>query len=85
MEVLRDMENLLDPRDEMAYSDRSKRIIRNSAICNKCNEEVVSTYTHDFRTCSCGDLSVDGGTEYLRRVFGARGYTDTSVMDVKES
>ena len=68
----------------MAYDDKTKRIIRNSAICNKCSEEVVSEYMHDFRTCSCGELSVDGGTEYLRRVFGARGYTDTSIMDVKE-
>lgn len=79
------MENLLDPRDDVMYDDDKKRIIRNSAICNKCKEEVVSKYRHDFRSCSCGDLSVDGGTAYLRRVFGAYGFTDTSVMDVKET
>jgi hypothetical protein len=25
-------------------------------------------HPHDFKTCSCGKTSIDGGTDYLRRV-----------------
>ena len=85
MDWLADMEDLLDPRDEMTYTNKNNQIIRNSAICNKCHEEITSRYTHDFVTCGCGDLSVDGGTEYLRRIFGAHGYVDTTIMDVNNS
>ena len=43
------------------------RIIRNAARCKLCGDVIESTYTHDYVTCSCGNLSVDGGYEYLRR------------------
>lgn len=54
-------------------------IIRNSAKCLGCGDEIESTHRHDFVSCSCGDLSVDGGKAYLRRVVGG-GYKDTSVV-----
>ncbi|GLQ25204.1 DUF7695 domain-containing protein [Sulfitobacter pacificus] len=44
-----------------------KKIIRNSARCLRCGEEVESKGVHDAQTCSCGNLMVDGGYEYLRR------------------
>lgn len=43
-------------------------IILNRALCLHCLEFVVSTHTHDFRSCKCGAVTVDGGQEYLRRV-----------------
>jgi hypothetical protein len=46
-----------------------QRIVRNSARCLECFEEVESKNTHDFVTCSCGNLSVDGGKDYLKRSF----------------
>lgn len=42
-------------------------IIENAAICNKCNDFIVSKTRHDFVECSCGAIFVDGGQEYLRR------------------
>jgi hypothetical protein len=42
-------------------------ILRNSAICNQCKEEVVSRYQHDYVACSCGAISVDGGLSYLKK------------------
>jgi len=42
-------------------------ILRNSAICNQCKEEVVSRYQHNYVACSCGAISVDGGLYYLKR------------------
>jgi Zn finger protein HypA/HybF involved in hydrogenase expression len=55
------------------------RIIRNSVRCLKCGEEIESTNRHDFVTCKCGNVSVDGGKDYLRRVFKSRDYEDTST------
>ena len=46
-----------------------KKITTNMAQCLKCKEVLTSKSTHDFVTCSCGNLSVDGGTSYLKRSF----------------
>ena len=47
-------------------------IIRNRAKCLICGDVIESTYTHDFKWCSCGNLAVDGGHEYIRRCFKER-------------
>lgn len=44
-----------------------KKILSNKAKCLLCNDIVESTHRHDFRSCSCGNISVDGGLDYLRR------------------
>jgi hypothetical protein len=44
------------------------RIIHNRAKCLVCGDVVESTHRHDYRSCSCGKVAVDGGHEYLRRV-----------------
>jgi len=44
------------------------KIIKNAARCLTCNEIIESKHRHDFVTCKCGKLSVDGGHDYLRRV-----------------
>lgn len=60
-------------------------IFRNSAKCLLCGDEVESVHRHDFVTCNCGNLSVDGGTEYLRRVYNsADTYEDTSIGDEED-
>jgi hypothetical protein len=47
------------------------KLIRNKAQCLICNNIIESTYRHDFRTCTCGALSVDGGLAYERRCGSA--------------
>ena len=37
--------------------------------CLKCGDIIESVHRHDFVTCSCGNVSVDGGKDYLRRCF----------------
>jgi len=37
-----------------------QRILRNRAKCLVCGELVESKYRHDFKTCRCGNLSIDG-------------------------
>lgn len=46
----------------------TKRIRQNIARCNRCNWIIESSHRHDMVRCPCGDFSVDGGTDYLRRV-----------------
>lgn len=55
-------------------------IERNSAICLSCNTEIESVHRHDFKYCKCGNLAVDGGHEYLRRVYAPGAlWKDTSI------
>lgn len=44
--------------------------MRNAAQCRLCGDVIVSRHRHDWRACSCGEIFVDGGNDYLRR--GAR-------------
>ena len=62
-------------------------IVQNAATCNKCDDFIVSKHRHDYVTCMCGNVSVDGGQAYLRRAGGiakdedgnvTRTYTDMS-------
>jgi len=61
------------------------KILRNRAVCLRCNTEIESKSTHDFVTCKCGNLSVDGGLDYIKRGCviveedGKSTYRDTSV------
>ena len=42
-------------------------IIKNAIQCKLCGDIIESVSVHDFKTCSCGACSVDGGHDYLRR------------------
>lgn len=53
-------------------------ILRNSARCPHCGQEVESTHRHDFRSCSCSKIAVDGGHDCIHRI-GA-GWVDTSIV-----
>lgn len=51
---------------------RRTKIIRNQAKCLLCGDMIESKGRHDFVTCSCNSLSVDGGKWYLSRSFQNR-------------
>ena len=50
----------------------ANRIIRNAARCKKCGDVIESKHRHDFVSCKCGAIAVDGGTDYIRWVFNDR-------------
>ncbi|MFA5376185.1 MAG: hypothetical protein WC455_10620 [Dehalococcoidia bacterium] len=54
----------------------------NRAKCLECGETVTSASLHDFRKCRCGNLAVDGGSWYLRRMSraGNGSYEEMSAM-----
>lgn len=54
-------------------------IIRNQARCLNCNDFIMSINRHDFKSCKCGAVSVDGGVDYLRRLADPGTYQELSI------
>lgn len=44
-------------------------ILVNAVKCLKCGDTIRSNHRHDYKTCSCGNAMVDGGSWYAR--YGA--------------
>lgn len=42
-------------------------ILQNEIECRLCGDIIFSMHGHDFVTCKCGAVSVDGGQAYLKR------------------
>lgn len=40
--------------------------MKNRAKCKLCSDVIQSFHRHDFVTCKCGEISVDGGDNYFR-------------------
>lgn len=55
---------------------------KNCIQCKICGDVIESKMVHDFKTCSCGACSVDGGLEYLRRATESKeSYAELSVTE----
>ena len=60
------------------------QIIQNEAECKKCNDIIWSAYTHDFKSCSCGAIAVDGGMSYIKRSGNPEDIEDRSLSADKD-
>lgn len=38
--------------------------MRNRAKCRLCRDIIASIYQHDYVTCKCGEIAVDGGSGF---------------------
>lgn len=55
-----------------------EQIILNRVQCKQCGEVLTSYYGHDYKTCSCENVTmVDGGTNYQR--YGGK---DLDLVDL---
>lgn len=45
------------------------KITRNAIRCRHCGDTIESTDVHELVACSCGAVAVDGGHDYLRRLY----------------
>ena len=62
-----------------------QKIIKNQVKCLKCGDIIESKNRHDFVTCSCGNVSFDGGKDYLRRTFHNKDdYEELSIVENTE-
>ncbi len=59
------------------------KIIENKAKCLKCGDIIESIDRHDYVQCSCGNISVDGGKDYLKRSYrdGMDTWIDMSISE----
>jgi hypothetical protein len=55
-------------------------IYHNKAQCLICNTIVESNHRHDYQTCECGNIAVDGGSWYGKGMCGK----DNTFLDLTE-
>jgi hypothetical protein len=41
----------------------------NCIVCPSCKDVIFSRSRHDFHWCSCGEVAVDGGFDYIKMSF----------------
>ena len=58
-----------------------RKIIRNSAECLICHDHIESTHIHDFKRCTCKNIYVDGGKNYIKRGYSTNQWRDTSLFE----
>lgn len=57
------------------------KIYANRIKCKKCGDILESSFTHDFRFCTCGAVAVDGGREYLKRYGNPEDIEELAVYE----
>ena len=67
--------------------NKPKETIKNIAKCLLCGDIIESKHRHDFVTCKCGNLSVDGGQDYWKRniVHGIDSYKELGILKTEEN
>lgn len=53
-------------------------------MCRKCGDRIYSRHTHDYVSCKCGGISVDGGYDYLRRSAKSLSYIIEASITMPE-
>ena len=56
-----------------------QKILVNKIKCKKCGDVIESKSRHDFKSCICGAVSVDGGLDYIRRCGEETSYEKSSI------
>lgn len=56
----------------------------NAIQCPKCKDVIYSRTRHDFRSCTCGEVQIDGGFDYVKISFN-KVCPNTIKIDVKAS
>lgn len=75
-----DGEKLYVDPDDYDFSQSHYAILRNSAKCLHCGDEITSLYRHDYVTCVCRAIFVDGGNEYIRAGGKKGAFLSTAVV-----
>jgi len=57
-----------------------KRLVKNCIECACEKKEIIcSASRHDYKTCSCGKVAVDGGLDYAKR--SGEGYREMAEFE----
>jgi len=52
----------------------------NAITCPKCKDTIYSRTRHDFRSCSCGEVNIDGGFDYTK--IGAKNIKEIQIKRI---
>lgn len=55
-------------------------VLRSQIECPSCHQIIASLHRHDFRSCRCGAVSLDGGRDYCRVLFHRARAIDRSLV-----
>ena len=60
--------------------EKKEEIISTKIKCKKCGDIIESKSTNDYKKCSCGAVTVDGGKDYLKRIGNEKDYEELSEI-----
>ena len=68
-----------------------RQLVVNRTKCLLCGDMIVSKHRHDYVSCSCSNLTLDGGVSCPRGIFKEREfcinyslYTDDNFEDIRQ-
>ena len=61
---------------------KERKVLHNRAQCLKCGDIIESKYRHDWVSCSCGEIFIDGGLDYCH--CGATDFNNFKDMCIYE-
>ncbi len=57
-----------------------EEIVSNKVKCLKCGDIIESHHRHDDKYCSCSNVLVDGGKDYLRRGYKSLEFEELTTI-----
>ncbi len=55
------------------------KILFNSIQCLHCKQIINSRHVHDYKSCKCRLVAVDGGLDYLARTGSIEDFIEASI------
>ena len=59
-------------------NNKKSNIITNKIKCINCGDVLESKEENDFKRCGCGNVAIDGGHDYLKRMGNEEDYIELS-------
>lgn len=64
----------------MLELEKERTLLRSQLRCRRCGTVIASVHRHDFQTCPCGSVSIDGGRDYMRVVGNLGDFEACSIV-----
>ena len=63
--------NVIEQHTDDGYNiiTLADKIIQNAVVCTKCGDTLISSHRHDYISCSCGNITIDGGVDYFKEII----------------
>ena len=66
----------------MSPREMNKYRYQSALYCLSCKDIIYSVMRHDFRSCTCGKVSVDGGKDYFKISYKPRARWKQVTVDL---